>query len=258
MFKDTEVTSYTVASDNVLNQRLLFAYFRAAEMIQGNLLEVGCGAGKGTEIFSKVCSNYTAIDKNDELIAHHQSKYPNYRFINSFVPPFTGVESDSFNFVVTLQVIEHIEDDHNFLKEIYRVLKKGGKAIISTPNRKMSLTRNPWHVREYTSVELKTMLEKYFDRVTFGGVLGNEKVMEYQDRNKASIAKFKQFDIFDFENKLPRQLLQIPYDILNRINRNKLHNTNDSLINSIKQADFSLSTDTEKCLDFFCVVEKNK
>ncbi len=256
MFKDTEVTSYTVASDNVLNQRLLFAYFRAAEMIQGNLLEVGCGAGKGTEIFSKVCSNYTAIDKNDSLIAHHQAKYPNYRFINSFVPPFVGVESNSFDCVVTLQVIEHIEDDHNFLKEIYRVLKPGGKAIITTPNIKLSLTRNPWHVREYTTIELKTMLEKYFDRVAFGGVLGGAKVMEYQEQNKASIAKFKQFDIFDFEHKLPRQLLQIPYDLLNRMNRNKLNTSNDTLISSITQADFSLSTDTEQCLDFFCVVEK--
>lgn len=256
MFKDTEVTSYTIASDNVLNQRLLFAYFRAAEMIQGNLLEVGCGAGKGTEIFSKVCTNYTAIDKNDSLISHHQAKYPNYRFINSFVPPFVGLEDNQFDFVVTLQVIEHIEDDHNFLKEIYRVLKKGGKAIISTPNIDLSLTRNPWHVREYKAAELKSLLEKYFDRVTFGGVLGSAKVMEYQDRNKASIAKFKRFDVFDFEHKLPRQLLQIPYDILNRINRNKLHQTNDDLILSINQADFSLSTEAEKCLDFFCVVEK--
>jgi ubiquinone/menaquinone biosynthesis C-methylase UbiE len=256
MFKDTEVTSYTVASDNVLNQRLLFAYFRAAEMLHGNLLEVGCGAGKGTEIFSKVCENYTAIDKNDNLIAHHQTKYPNYRFINSFVPPFVGVESNQFDFVVSLQVIEHIEDDHNFLKEIYRVLKKGGKAIISTPNIALSLTRNPWHVREYTAQELENLLKKYFDRVTLGGVMGSKRVMEYQERNKASIAKFKRFDIFDFEHKLPRQLLQIPYDILNRMNRNKLHATNDELILSINQADFSLNTDAEKCLDFFCVVEK--
>jgi hypothetical protein len=86
--------------------------------------------------------------------------------------------------------------------------------------------------------------------------LGGAKVMEYKERNKASIAKFKQFDIFDFEHKLPRQLLQIPYDLLNRMNRNKLNTNNDTLISSITQADFSLSTDTEQCLDFFCVVEK--
>jgi hypothetical protein len=92
--------------------------------------------------------------------------------------------------------------------------------------------------------------------VVFGGVLGSDKVMEYQERNKKSIAQFKKFDIFDFENRLPRQLLQIPYDILNRINRNKLKTTNDTLVASINQTDFSISTDTEKCLDFFCIVEK--
>ncbi|MFY7787941.1 MAG: class I SAM-dependent methyltransferase [Thermoflexibacteraceae bacterium] len=256
MFRDTEVTSYTVDSDNVLNQRLLFAYLQAANMVQGDILEVGCGAGKGTELFTRVCKSYTAIDKNDKVIAHLQAKYPQARFINSFVPPFPNIDDKQFDYVVTLQVIEHIENDHEFLKEIYRVLRHGGKAIISTPNKQLSLTRNPWHVREYVTDELRSLLSKYFDRVVFGGVLGSNKVMEYQERNKKSIAQFKKFDIFDFENRLPRQLLQIPYDILNRINRNKLKTTNDSLVASINQTDFAISTDTEKCLDFFCIVEK--
>jgi ubiquinone/menaquinone biosynthesis C-methylase UbiE len=256
MFKDTEVTSYTIDSDNVLNQRLLFAYFQAANMVKGDMLEVGCGAGKGAELFSNVCKNYTAIDKNDKLIAHHSKKYPTYKFINAVVPPFVGLADHSFDFVVSLQVIEHIEDDHHFLKEIYRVMKSGAKAIISTPNIKLSLTRNPWHVREYTASELKGLLEKYFDRVTFGGVLGGSKVMEYQERNRKSIAKFKRFDIFDFEHLLPRFLLQLPYDMLNRLNRNKLKDNNDELVRSINQSDFSLSEEAEKCLDFFCILEK--
>ncbi len=256
MFKDTEVTSYTIASDNVLNQRLLFAYLQAANMVKGNMLEVGCGAGKGVELFSKVCQHYTAIDKNDQLIAHHTKKYPHYKFINAFVPPLVGLADNSFDFVVSLQVIEHIEDDHEFLKEIYRVMKSGAKAIISTPNIKLSLTRNPWHVREYTTPELETLLNKYFDRVSFGGVLGSSRVMEYQERNRKSIAKFKRFDIFDFENKLPRALLQVPYDILNRMNRNKLKENNDELVASINQSDFSISENAEICLDFFCVLEK--
>ena len=49
--------------------------------------------------------------------------------------------------VVTFQVIEHIKNDHLFIQEIKRVLKQDGLFIMTTPNRKMSLTRNPWHVQ---------------------------------------------------------------------------------------------------------------
>ena len=60
--------------------------------------------------------------------------------------------------MVTFQVIEHIKRDRDFLKEIYRVLKPGGKLILTTPNKNMSITRNPWHVREYDPKEMHDIL----------------------------------------------------------------------------------------------------
>ena len=49
-----------------------------------------------------------------------------------------------------------------FVKEIYRVLKPGGKLILTTPNKAMTLSRNPWHVREYTNSEMKEILSVSF------------------------------------------------------------------------------------------------
>ena len=136
--------------------------------------------------------------------------------------------SNSFDFVITFQVIEHIINDEDFVREIHRVLKKGGKLILTTPNKKMSITRNPWHIREYTIEELQVLLKKYFAAVDANGVFGNEKIMEYYRKNKESVARITRFDIFDLQHRLPRQLLQIPYDILNRLNRKKLLNKNRS------------------------------
>ena len=62
-------------------------------------------------------------------------------------------------------VIGHIKKDHLFIQEVKRILKPGGKLIIATPNILMSLTRNPWHVREYTPAQFDTLLSRYFRSV---------------------------------------------------------------------------------------------
>ena len=93
-------------------------------------------------------------------------------------------EDDSFDSIVSFQVIEHLEDDELFIKEIYRILKPGVIALLTTPNRKMTLSRNPWHIREYTADELSNLCLKYFKQVEMKGIKGNKKVMEYYLRNK--------------------------------------------------------------------------
>lgn len=257
MFKTSEVTSYEIASDNVLNNRLFFAYKKAAEMVHGNLLEVGCGTGKGLTVFADRCEHYTAIDKNTQLLNHLSKLYPRFTFIDCFIPPLQGVKDNDFDVVVTLQVIEHIEDDHVFLREIRRVMKPGGKAIISTPNINYTLSRNPWHVREYTPAQLKALLEQYFPgQVELKGVKGSEAVMKYHEQNRRSVQRIMRWDIFDLQHKLPRQVLQIPYDILNRINRNKLMHQDYELVSNIGIEDFSLDSNPDVCLDLFAVVTK--
>lgn len=252
----TEITSSEIASDNVIHQRLLFAYEAAQNYIQGSLLEIGCGEGRGVELLIEKAASYTAIDKISTVVDKLKLKYPKVKLLNMLVPPFTGIPDNTYDRVVTFQVIEHIEEDDFFVKEIYRVLKPGGVAIITTPNIKMSLTRNPWHVREYTRMELETLLTKYFSKVTMEGVYGSQRVNDYYERNKASVQKYKRLDIFDLENRLPRKILQFPYNILNRINRNNLHKTNDSLVTAVNTGDYCLKMADDTCYDFFCLAYK--
>ncbi|TAF34149.1 MAG: class I SAM-dependent methyltransferase [Cytophagales bacterium] len=256
MFKTTEITAYDIPSDNVIHQRLFFAYEQSVRYMRGHMLEVGCGVGKGLELFKDACTHYTAIDKNTALINHLSAKYPSYRFIDAFIPPFKGLEDNSFDSVVTQQVIEHIEDDHLFLKEIKRVLKPGGCAVITTPNLKLSLTRNPWHVREYTTEQFRDILGKYFSKVQLWGVTGSPAVMAYYEQNKASVQRITRFDILNLQYRLPRTLLQIPYDFLNRRNRKKLQQQSTGLVSTVTTADYWLTETPETAFDFFAVVEK--
>ena len=51
-------------------------------------------------------------------------------------------------------------------------------------------------------------------------------------------------------------MFQIPYDILNRFNRHKLQDNNESLVDGIHFADYSVKDVSDGCLDYFCIVTK--
>lgn len=252
----TEIASDSITSDNPIHQRLLKAYYAAIPYITGDLLEIGCGEGRGVEQLAPLANSYTALDKIGEIVDQLQSKYPSYKFLQASIPPIKDLRDNSYDVIVTFQVIEHIKNDKLFLEEIYRLLKKGGKALITTPNIKMSLSRNPWHIREYTAKELEALCREVFEKVEVKGITGNKKVMEYYEMNKASVQKITRWDIFNLQYRLPAGMLRIPYEILNRLNRNKLNDDNDTLVAQIKHDDYSVSEDAERSLDLFVIVEK--
>lgn len=252
----TEITSESNVAEGPIHHRLLKAYYEAIPYVKGELLEVGCGEGRGVELLSSKVSSYTAIDKINEIEDTIKKKFPDIKFLNMMVPPFQGVEDNMYDTVVSFQVIEHIDDDNGYLKEIHRVLKPGGLAIISTPNINWTLTRNPWHVREYTPQQLIQLCKSVFSEVEAKGITGNEKVWNYYEENKRSVAKYRRFDIFGLEKRLPTYLLRIPYDILNRLNRKQLKNANEGLVKNINQADFYLSEKVDECFDLFFILKK--
>jgi SAM-dependent methyltransferase len=252
----TEITSGRIASDNPVHQRLLKAYVLAQDSMQGDVLEVGCGEGRGIDWIITNAKSYTAIDKIGPVIAELRKKYPHGRFLSGNIPPMNDFQDQSFDRIVSFQVIEHIEDDRLFLSEIHRLLRPGGMALITTPNRPKSLTRNPWHVREYTAQELAGLAEAIFPRATVKGIAGNDKVMEYYDRNKKSVEKVTRFDFLDLQHRLPAFVLRIPYELLNRWNRNKLKDTADELVMGISHHDYVLTDNPEEALDLFLKVEK--
>jgi len=239
-------------SDNYVLQRSLIAYVEAAKRIHGQVLEIGTGSGYGIELLAGKASTFITVDKFESGIDHKQ--FNNVFLHRTTVPPLNGFPSNYFDYVVSFQVIEHIEDDRFFLEEINRVLKPGGKVIITTPNRKLSLTRNPWHVREYTARELFARLQPHFENIQQLGVYGNVKVEEYYALNKAAVQRYKKLDVFGLEYRLPRRLLQFPYDLLNRWNRRRLAKNKVSA--TINMRDYFVDLASDACLDLFFVGAK--
>lgn len=256
MLQTAERSSALDASENPIFQRHLIAYQTAALSVSGRVLELGLGEGYGMELLSPLCTEYVGMDKfldSARPVAKH------VRLVRADLPPIPDTPDNSFDCVVTFQVIEHIEADLDYLREIYRVLRPGGVLMLTTPNRLMSLSRNPWHVREYTPVEMQAILERVFGRegTELRGIFGNEKVMDYYQKNKASVRKFTRFDVFDLQHRLPRKWLQIPYDLANRANRMMLRRSNTGLVHDIVASDYFVAPLANNCLDYYAICTKS-
>ncbi len=247
-----ERVSRTDASDNYVFQRSILAYHYAAGLVSGDVLEIGTGMGYGIDVIAPSATSYTTIDKS---CAYDSSLPDNTRFQQMEVPPI-GFADESFDYVISFQVIEHIKRDKDFVKEVSRVLRKGGKFIVSTPNAPMSLTRNPWHIREYTEQQLRDLLAADFSSIEVYGVNGNEKIMQYYEQNRRSVERIMRFDILDLQHRLPRWILQIPYDVMNRLNRRRLLESNNELTRSIKMDDYSIGEISPQSFDLYYIATK--
>ncbi|MDA8857975.1 methyltransferase domain-containing protein [Flavobacteriales bacterium] len=256
VLQTAERSSHLDPSENVMYQRHLIAYKEAAKIVSGTVLEVGSGEGYGIMELAPITEKYIAVDKYDTHISDKLNEENDITFIKTEVPPLKGIDNDSVDFVVTFQVIEHIQNDELFLKEINRVLKPGGKLIMTTPNIKMSLTRNPWHIREYNLQQMGNIVKSVFEKFELKGIFGNEKVMDYYQKNKESVAKITRWDILNMQYWVPGWLLRIPYDILNRFNRQNLQDHNKDIVNTVEYTDYKIEESNNKCLDHFVVATK--
>ena len=88
------------------------------------------------------------------------------------------------------------------------------------------------------------------------GVYGNKKVMDYYEQNKASVQRFTRFDVLNLQYRLPRSILQIPYDLLNRLNRRLLLKGNSGLVSDIRVEDYHIAPATNTCFDLFAIAVK--
>lgn len=238
-------------ADKPVFMRQLYAYELAASEMHGTVLEIGCGEGYGIKLLAPKADKYIAIDKFKPT---HEENFNQVEFIQMEVPWLNELKDNFFDVVICFQLIEHIKDDKILLKEIYRVLKPGGFLLLTTPNKTMSLTRNPYHMREYTTTEFRNLLSSYFeaDKIYFGGVYGDDQILKYHEKNKLGIAKWRKWDVFNLEQNLPGKWFQFPYDLLNRINRNRLKNKHDDLVSNITTSNYYLKGMDGSQLDFYC------
>ena len=74
--------------------------------------------------------------------------------------------------------------------------------------------------------------------------------------DRRSVRRITRFDVLDLQHRLPRRLLQLPYDLLNRLNRRKLLRQNTDLTTSIRMDDYRIGPVGADCFDLFYIATK--
>jgi SAM-dependent methyltransferase len=97
-----------------------------------NILEIGCGTGVFTAELAVTAANITATDISAELLEKAQKRVPNVSFqiADAEGMPFAA---DVFDGIVGSSILHHLNLEAA-LKEIYRVLKPGGRLAFAEPN----------------------------------------------------------------------------------------------------------------------------
>ncbi|WIX79027.1 class I SAM-dependent methyltransferase [Amycolatopsis carbonis] len=126
------------------------------------VLEAGCGEGYGAGLIAKTARRVLALDYDVPTTEHVARRYPDVAVARANLA-YLPLSGESVDVVANFQVIEHLWDQDGFLAECFRVLRPGGKMLVTTPNR-LTFTPdsdtplNPYHTRELAPSELDGLL----------------------------------------------------------------------------------------------------
>ena len=116
-----------IAEENYWFRRHEIAYVRMLEQCAGKVvLEAGSGEGYGANMIAGVAARVTGLDYDDSAVAHVRAKYPRVEMVQGNLADLP-LDDASVDIVVNFQVIEHLWDQAQFLRECLRVLRPGGR-----------------------------------------------------------------------------------------------------------------------------------
>lgn len=149
----------------------IIRYFLATEFIQtgDSVLDCACGLGYGSYLISNLVGvkQVQGIDITDEAIDYAKANFGNNNvlFKKGDAQNLDELLDNSVDFITSFETLEHIPEPESFLKEAYRVLKPGGRIMVSVPNRWLDengVDPSQYHLHTYSWEKLCSQMQQYF------------------------------------------------------------------------------------------------
>lgn len=219
------------------------------------VLDAGCGSGYGADKLircgaKKVCG----VDNNLESIKYCRSHYrrKNLEFSKGDVAKL-DFPQNYFDLIVAFEIIEHLKDPQKAIVEFYRVLKPGGRLILSTPNKKIYSPGTkkpfyPFHIQEFYLEDLKKLLSNFQKLEILGQYIKGRKMLLYPVWHPKRIIRIIYANLpFSVKIIIMRQYLRV----FSWIYRKGIYHPKE-----IKLADVYYSKDINKTRVFVAICQK--
>lgn len=121
--------------------RKIDAALRLGKFVKGSaLLEVGSNTGQYTTLLAEKGFSMVGIDLSDKAVevAKENARLSNIKNIGYFVSDAENLhlfKDNTFDGAVSFSTLRYVPDLVKALKEIYRVIKNGGTAVLDFPNK---------------------------------------------------------------------------------------------------------------------------
>ena len=158
-------------------RELITSYFRP--YLAGKAIEIGAGIGNMAYHISPHVSSLQLVEPSPNLIGALKARFADDETVSVINKDFNQIifatQDKSFDCVILVNVLEHIEDDELALKECFRILRPGGKLFLFVPALPFlfsNLDKIVGHFRRYTKADFlgkvkgvgfRVELARYFD-----------------------------------------------------------------------------------------------
>lgn len=206
---------------------LLKTYCPTSDVGQYKILDYGCGSGFLVGQLQEMGYGACGIDVSEEAVRIGAERGVKNLYIEGINFNFPD---ESFDAILAMDVIEHIEDDVSVMKKLTRLLKPGGKMIITVPAYMWM-----WGVQDEVA--------HHYRRYTMNSVL---KLIK--NRPDLSVIRKTYFNTFLF---VPAAVVRLISKAFNLKSRESDFDINNQFLNKTLYAIFNFEAQLLKFINFF-------
>lgn len=171
----SELERFTLSERGRVAYEHFHRYLLCRDYVAGKkVLDLASGEGFGSFVLARVAEEVQGIEIDAEAVERCNRSFSDVRNLGFRTGDVRALpfEDASFDVVIGLEIIEHIAEQDQLVKEARRVLRQDGIAIWSTPNvgiYNRYKAPNRFHVQELDAQQLRALLDTSFSNVEILG-----------------------------------------------------------------------------------------